>query len=173
MSENTLFKPNCIRTFTGQYVNFIDPDPDTIVIEDIAHALSNMCRWGGHTPRFYSVAQHSILCSKHVDKHYRLAALMHDASEAYLMDIPRPIKKLLANYNEIENKLMEVIAKKFKFEWPMPEPVRISDDYMLYHEWNFLIENNMDDFACFSPEVAKVNFLKEFRQIFGPEPRYS
>src|SRR5690606_26745918 len=106
-----LYEANCIRTFTGQYINVFDPKPDLIRIEDIAHALSQMPRFGGHLPVFYSVAQHSLACAHKVSSRNALAALLHDASEAYLMDIPKPIKNNLHNYKETEHALMEVIAQ--------------------------------------------------------------
>src|ERR1017187_8490138 len=107
-----LFTEKSIRTYMGHYVNVFDPNPDTIVIEDIAHALSMIPRWGGHCAWFYSVAQHSCntaycLPDAYKCKAHQFAALMHDASEAYLMDIPRPIKKHLTNYYEIEDGLMK------------------------------------------------------------------
>jgi len=94
MTIENLFTPNCIRTFTGKYVNVFEPTLEMICIEDIAHALSMQCRFGGHLPYFYSVAQHSINCSFLVDTPcLKLEVLMHDASEAYLLGIPSPIKK--------------------------------------------------------------------------------
>lgn len=117
--EENLYTPDCIRTFTGIYVNVFEPTEEMICIEDIAHALSNQCRFGGHLPVFYSVAQHSIIMSDKMHESHKLAALLHDASEAYLLDIPRPIKKGLSNYKEIEDKLMTAIAAKFGFEYPL------------------------------------------------------
>ncbi len=76
MTEN-LYTPDCIRTFSGQYVNVFAPDPDTILIEDIAHALSQQCRFGGHLPEFYSVAQHCVICALAVPPEHALSALLH------------------------------------------------------------------------------------------------
>ncbi|OZI09210.1 hypothetical protein BWI93_05235 [Siphonobacter sp. BAB-5385] len=139
MTEENLYS-NCIRTYTGKYVNVFEPDPETICIEDIAHALSNMPRFGGHLPEFYSVAQHSIRCAQLVPDHLKLSALMHDASEAYLMDLPRPIKKNLGNfgYAETEERLMGVIAQKFGFQLNSKE-VKAADERVLTEEWNGLM----------------------------------
>lgn len=134
-----LFTPDCIRTFTGKYMNVFKPTPEMICIEDIAHALSNQCRFGGHLPIFYSVAQHSLNCSYLVENKLKLEALMHDASEAYLLDIPSPIKKGLTNYKEIEDRLMEAIAVRFGFQYPLTEQVKETDATMLQLEWDYLM----------------------------------
>ena len=140
MPRENLFTPDCIRTFTGIYFNVFNPTPEMICIEDIAHALSHQCRFGGHLPHFYSVAQHSLYCAQEIqDKDYALEALMHDASEAYLMDVPRPIKGKLTNYKEIEDKIMRLIADKFSFQWPMPDEVKEIDEQALHTEWEMLM----------------------------------
>lgn len=107
-------------TFTGRKVYVHDPDPNEIVIEDIAHALSNLCRFGGHTRRFYSVAEHSVLVSRLVSRRgqpgnsYIKRALLHDASEAYLGDVIRPLKTSLHEYKAIELKWEAAIAVRFE-----------------------------------------------------------
>jgi len=80
---------DCIRTFTGKWMDVFNPTADMIDIRDIAHALACTPRFAGHLPKFYSVAQHSIMCYDMVDKEFELVALLHDASEAYLLDIPK------------------------------------------------------------------------------------
>jgi hypothetical protein len=132
---------NAIRTYTGLYVNVDNPEPAMFSIIDIAHALSMQPRYGGHLRRYYSVAQHCIECALEVPIKDSLAALLHDASEAYLCDIPSPIKKLLPDYHRIENKVMSVIADKFGFEYPLNDTVKDVDKYMLEHEWTCLIRN--------------------------------
>lgn len=162
-----LYTPNCIRTFTGIYMNVFEPTLDMIFIDDIAHALSNQCRFGGHLPKFYSVAQHSILCSSLVSDEYKLAALLHDASEAYLLDIPSPIKQGLSNYKEIEDKLMTLIAKKFGFKYPLELPVKEIDKKILNLEWEQLMiqKTIIEHFRCWSPEYAKRRFLDVYIEI--------
>lgn len=93
---------DCISTFTNNRIDPTDPSPEDIHIEDIAHALSMMTRANGHFKTFYSVAQHSINCANEAaargcSKRIQLACLLHDASEAYLSDITRPVKKQLQN----------------------------------------------------------------------------
>ena len=96
-----------IRTFSGIHMSPADPRPEEICIEDIAHALSLMTRANGHFPVFYSVAQHSLDCAAMAQAEGRssrevLACLLHDASEAYLSDITRPVKGCLPEYRRIE-----------------------------------------------------------------------
>jgi hypothetical protein len=83
---------NCIRTFTGRLVDPLNLKPDDIDIRDIAHALSNMCRFNGHCRQFYSVAEHSVRVAEMVPDEQILAALLHDRAEAYLPDMTRPVK---------------------------------------------------------------------------------
>ena len=106
-------KGDFIQTFTGRMFWPIDPQPDEVDIEDIAHALSNVCRFCGHTREFYSVAQHSVLVSEIVPAAFALEGLLHDATEAYISDVARPVKPYLTNYKEIEINLYRAIAKRF------------------------------------------------------------
>jgi hypothetical protein len=100
-------------TFHGVKFYPLDPHPEEIMIEDIAHALSQICRYGGHTPIFYSVAQHSVLVARNLPAELAFAGLMHDGSEAYLGDVIRPLKMALEDYRVIENYLQSVIFVRF------------------------------------------------------------
>ena len=118
---------NWIQTHSGRVFRPLAPEQDSICIEDIAHALSMLCRFSGHTREFYSVAQHSVYVGRAVWERSRgedpgcdaaelvFAALMHDASEAYCVDVPRPIKRLpeLAGYREIEARVEAAINQRF------------------------------------------------------------
>lgn len=137
--KENLFTPDCIRTHSGRYLNVFDPNPDDILIEDIAHALSFQPRFGGHLPKFYSVAQHSVLCAEIAAPPDQFASLMHDASEAYLCDIPRPIKQHMPEYKKIEDKLQSIIAAKFGFEYPHSAEVHRVDNLLLQIEWETLM----------------------------------
>lgn len=156
--------PDSIRTVSGIYVNIFEPTPEMIDIKDIAHSLAHQCRFGGHLPEFYSVAQHSILCSKMVDAENCLAALMHDASEAYLLDIPSPIKKRLTNYKELEDNLMTIIAKKYNFQWPLSNQVKEADYAMLVSEWHGLMlkQPSRNPIIPLNFEKSKELFLSSF-----------
>ena len=166
MPEN-LYTPGCIRTFTGKYFNPCKPDADLICIEDIAHALSMQPRFGGHLPVFYSVAQHCIKVAELVDTDLKLAALLHDASEAYLIDVPRPVKEQLSNYKKIENTLMAVISGKFGFDWPLHDDIKEADEIRLEREWEVYMLNS-DPLLWVKPmsfEAAKRVFIQAFNQL--------
>src|SRR3954471_16493110 len=113
-----------LQTVSGRWVNPFDPEPDQLDAGDIARALANQCRFGGHCRVFYSVAQHSVIVSELVeqcggDAEDVFAALMHDATEAYLGDMPHPLKHRSAlgtAFKEAEAHLEQVIAKRFNIK---------------------------------------------------------
>lgn len=161
-----------IQTYTGLKINVFEPDESMICIEDIAHGLSNTCRWGGHCREFYSVAQHCVLTTSLCSKGDMLWALMHDAAEAYIGDIPTPIKKCFSGIDKIEEDLLAVIAHKFGLDgFAIPDSVKKADRTALGIEAYNLMdpevvngwygENPMPDvkLAFWSPEKAKEIFL--------------
>jgi hypothetical protein len=157
-----LYTPDCIRTYTGIYMNVFEPTLDMICIEDIAHSLSMQCRFAGHLNYFYSIAQHSIMVARYVSKENKLAALLHDASEAYLLDIPRPIKVRMPEYKAIEDNLMKKIAEKFDFEYPLCLEIKEADDRELKYEWETLMLGRENMMFFMSVETE---FLLTFNQI--------
>jgi hypothetical protein len=94
-------KGDWIQTFTGKQFWPLDPRPDEVYIEDIAHALGNICRFNGHCLRFYSVAEHCFHVSHKVVPGLALMGLLHDAAEAYVCDVVRPVKPYLKEYKKI------------------------------------------------------------------------
>jgi len=142
-----------IETFTNKYVPPFDAKPEHICIEDIAHALSNQCRFSGHTSRFYSVAEHAWLASYYAPAHLAAAALMHDAAEAYLIDIPRPLKLYVQffisdvrqfSYYQAEESLLKVIGDKYELKLhPQSETVTKLDNALLVREYLTLINENL------------------------------
>ena len=107
-----------ITTYTGKHFEPLNPNPEKICIEDIAHALSMICRGNGHVSTFWSVGEHCICCAKEavarkLPDRMVLACLLHDASECYMSDVPRPFKKMLPAYSEHEERLLSVIYQKF------------------------------------------------------------
>lgn len=123
-----------MQTATGRQFFPMDPRPEEIHIEDIAAALAKLCRFGGHSTRFYSVAEHCVLMSRVASPGVAFEALMHDASEAYLCDVIRPIKPFLSNYHDIELRLEAAIAKRFDLVYPMPAEVKRLDNAILADE---------------------------------------
>lgn len=126
-----------IQTYTGRFIDPLDPRPDDIDLFDIAHALANACRFTGHTRHFYSVAQHAVYVSYCVPPEDALAGLMHDASEAYLCDVASPVKHrpaFSALYRPAEDRLMTVIAAKFGFAWPLSAEIKRADDTVMRSE---------------------------------------
>lgn len=166
MIKENLYTPDCIRTYTGKYVNVFNPDPETICIEDIAHSLSMQCRFGGHLRRHYSVAEHcENVAANTPEPQYKLASLLHDASEAYLLDIPSPIKAHLPDYKKIEDNLMQCIAKKFGFEYPLHESVKKSDKLMLEIEWREFVLLQRTGWTLYTHDCAldsELTFIKLF-----------
>lgn len=123
-----------IQTLSGKHFHYTNATVDDIEIEDIATALSHICRFTGHLPEFYSVAQHSVLCSQLVPPEFAFEALMHDAAEAYCQDIPAPLKALLPDYQRIETFVDGLI--RFKYELPLTQSavVKYADMTMLATE---------------------------------------
>ena len=128
-----------IQTYTGKQFFPLDPQFNDIALIDIAAALSKLTRYSGHCLQFYSVAEHSVLMARSLLARGVMievvrAALLHDASEAYLVDVPRPIKGELGPYRAIEDGLMHVIAVRFGFDWPLHPAVKHADDAILADE---------------------------------------
>lgn len=126
-----------IVTYTGKRIDLFHPHPAQIEIEDIAHALAHLCRFGGHTVEHYSVAQHSVLVSRLVPDNLACVALMHDAAEAYIGDIVRPLKQALGVVIEtIERNLLAAISYRFDylpFGLALPE-IKRADEIALMTE---------------------------------------
>lgn len=120
-----------ISTVSGRRFYFDDIQQDSIVIEDIAHALGNLCRFTGQCAHFYSVAEHSVLVSYTVPRELALLGLLHDATEAYCADIARPLKRLLPDYQAVEQRIWHAIARRFSLPLEMPSEIKAADMAML------------------------------------------
>lgn len=176
-----------IRTFTGKEFYPLEPRINDICIEDIAHALSNLCRFTGHTKHFYSVAQHSVYVSRFISypgiekqKEYELYGLLHDASEAYICDISRPLKKqdCFFEYKLIEHKLQMMIYERFGLKPPDSDvqmELKMADNDLLELEgaalmngWkagNICRKSTKVEIESWIPEFAKLKFLGAFKQL--------
>lgn len=142
-----------ILTSTGAHFDFERMAP--INIRDIAHALAHQCRFTGHTRRFYSVAQHSVLVSHIVPPHLALHGLLHDAGEAYLGDVSRPLKRLLPDYRAIERRLEAVLWPHFGLSPELPPEVARADMVLLATERRDLMPFTDDEW----PDLAGVDPL--------------
>lgn len=148
-----------IKTFSGKHFYYHKINPDNIIINDIAVSLSNICRFAGHLSQFYSVAQHAVLCSQLVPAEFAFEALMHDASEAYCQDIPAPLKRLLPDYQRMEEKVDVAIREKYNLPQFMSTPVKYADLVMLATERRDL---GLDD-GSFWPVLEGIPATDMFR----------
>lgn len=157
-------KPGVIETYTGKMFNVLVPNLDDLDIVDIAYGLAAMPRWGGQSKTIISVAMHSIWVSGMVPEKFALEALMHDATEAYLMDMPRPIKMLLNEYQEIEWLLDQSIRRKYKLPLEMSPEVKEADNKVLEYEKNVLKGKYMVGFKTDRDAIA-IEFIKRFEEL--------
>jgi uncharacterized protein len=158
--------PNAILIHSGILFDVFNPKAENVNVVDIAHALSNICRYGGHCPKFYSVAQHSVLCSLQPGTpQEQMEFLMHDSSEAYLMDLPRPIKRNMPSYVTIEESLLKVICEHYKLTYPLSERVHEVDNILLHFEYDNFYTNPNSSFDFWVPERAKAEFLARFNEL--------
>jgi uncharacterized protein len=173
-----------LQTVSGRWVNPFEPDPDQLDIDDIARALGNLCRFGGHSRVFYSVAQHSVIVSELVEQRGGdvedvFAALMHDASEAYLGDMPHPIKHrspLGAAFKDAEHHLEAVIRERFGIRSDSPE-IKRADRALLATErrvfsgenWHWPELDGIEpldlELSAWSPEEAVRAFRRRFEEL--------
>jgi len=175
-----------IQTFTGKKFFPLSPRAEDVDIRDVAHALSLTCRFTGHCREFYSVAQHSVLTvgvvrgrllknlkERPPDKRFLLSALLHDAAEAYMADIARPVKRQLAGVEEIEERLLKTVAERFGAYWPLPPAVKWADNVMLVTERRDLMAETAEDWGlrekplrkrieAWPPRRAEAEFLELF-----------
>ena len=164
-----------LRLFSGVLFDVLDPDPALICIKDIAHSLSLQCRFNGHCLRYYSVAEHSVRVATLVPFSLFRTALLHDATEAYLSDLPTPIKDCMALYMKAEERLQAVIAARFNLVHPIPQEVCWADKATLRHEQLTIMvnaeadvppltpyDNQLSPLQCLSPTEAEAAFLRAY-----------
>jgi uncharacterized protein len=172
-----------IQTASGKFAFPLDPYPEMLDINDIGLALSNQCRFSGHVKQFYSVAEHSVRVSNYVHSiggspMEVFWGLMHDASEAYLVDLARPIKQdpsFAEGYRNAEERLMAVICERFGLPAEMPEIVHLADQVLLSTEqrdlmppgevWYPEVPRIAETIVPMRPEVAHAQFMTCFRVL--------
>jgi len=159
LTYNKRKKKSFVTTGTGVDFFPFNPNPDDIFIEDIFQSLSMQCRFNGHCSSFYSVARHSLIGSYIIQPEYALEFLAHDFSEAYISDIPAPIKKFMKQAVKIENKISEEINKKLNITFPMSKEVHEMDQLMFRMEFTYLMGSK--EFQDEKFPLSKEDFMKE------------
>ena len=167
--------PGWIGLLSGERLNLLEPDPNLIHIDQIAHALSQLCRFGGKCYGFYSVAEHCVHVSHcFEDPELAMAGLLHDATEAYIGDMVRPLKVLLPAFEELENMLHEVIFNLFGLDIALMEEIKWADDEAVVVEarqittgtWTKGIEVKIHfDVLNLTPEDGRKVFLNRYWEL--------
>jgi hypothetical protein len=174
-----------IQTFSGHWYYPIDPRPEDVDLRDVAHALALVNRFTGHSRVPYSVGQHSVLVSLAVeqatgDRAQALWGLLHDASEAYIADVARPVKQsgAMFAYREIEVRNMAAVCERFGLPREEPPAVKLADRKMLATErrdllchelpWGPLDAPYPDKIVPWSWETAEQRFLARFHELAPP-----
>lgn len=164
-----------IQTYTGKMLWPLEPAAEDVFLLDIAHALSMKCRYGGHCAEFYSVAEHCVLLSHVVSKPNALWALLHDAAEAYLADIPRPVKPFIGGFKDLETEIMVQVCAKFGLDPEEPEEVKAADTRITADEklalmqagpaWNGLGTPFGVRINNYRPRLARKFFVQRFLEL--------
>lgn len=168
-----------MQTHSGRAFYPLQPAPSEVDIDDIAHALGMVCRYAGHCRRFYSVAEHSVLLSHTVDPEHARWALLHDASEAYMGDMVRPLKYEMPKFQAAEDHLMRIIGVKFGLVGEMPAQVKEHDTRIVVDEREQIMQTSrlpwplLEGYASlgvtiqgWSPRRAKAEYLSRYQQLF-------
>ena len=162
---------------SGGIFDLANPGASEIKVEDIAHGLAHTCRFAGQCKAFYSVAEHSVLVSQIVPQ-AELAALFHDAAEAFVGDMSRPLKQLLPEYTKIEKDIERAIFQRFGIEWPSPADVKTADYSVMAAEQATLMPAGTNEWLrsanilpakveirCLDPKAAKALFLERYAEL--------
>ena len=173
-----------MQTYSGGRFYPLHPRPEDIEPQDIAHALSLLCRFGGHIDRFYSVGEHCVLMSEAVSPKFALIALLHDATEAYVVDVPSPLKRALPDYRAIEASVWLAIVERFGLDPVEPPEVKEADNRILLTERNRLMSKAGGDWDIdgifeplpvliegWTPEQAERRYLERLSQLWEDFPR--
>lgn len=172
-----------MQTFTGRAFYPLAAEPDDIDPFDIAHALGMICRYGGHVRRFYSVAEHCVLMSRAVAPGNALWALLHDATEAYVGDMVRPLKRMMPAYRVAEDRLMLAVCARFGLDRHCPQEVKAADNRILRDERDALMAAaplpwlSIEDvpalgvrIECWEPEMAERKYLVRLSELCDRMP---
>lgn len=179
-----------MQTFSGGEFYPLDPKHDEVRIEDIAHSLARQCRFAGHvTCSHYSVAEHSVRVSWFIPtlvedplawRELALVGLLHDATEAYVVDVPRPLKQALGLlYSDIEGRVAQAVGRRFGVTLdPLPKQIKFADEVLLATEardvmaapprdWFLVAEPIPERIEPWSPEKAEAMFVMRWLELGG------
>ncbi len=169
-----------IQTVSGKKFPLDDPDPSLIDIEDIAHALSLLVRFNGHGTRFYSVAEHSVHVSHEIAPDLALVGLLHDVAEAYLGDVPAPLRRALPDFQRFEDRMEKAVAARFGLnasDFRCAELKRADVQLLVDEKARMMVAEPApwppnapstkapDRIQCWTPEDAKAAFLNRFHEL--------
>ncbi|MNC12200.1 hypothetical protein D3C81_742270 [compost metagenome] len=184
LEENVIRKGNWVETHSGAMFYVLDAKEEEINVFDIIHALSHLCRFGGHVKHFYSVAQHSLMVWKYLKDighgtYIQILGLIHDFTEGYMVDLPKPIKEMFPEYTQLEDNLFNIILDSFKIKRPTKiewDIIKDADVAVLFHEAN-LLDINKNEWAPKInlhyeikeelPSVVKNELLNKFNEIYN------
>jgi uncharacterized protein len=179
MNEQDLrFMESSIMLASGKYFSYLYPSQCDFDITDIAHALSNLCRFTGHCDTFYSVAQHSVLVSYALPPEFAYQGLMHDAAEAFVGDVASPLKKLLPEYKVIESRVEAAVFTRFGLHLKLDASVKHADRVLLRTEQRDLTLADKHEWTCtkgieplpyviypLGPSEARTLFLQRYEEV--------
>lgn len=173
-----------ITLMSGSIFCYTDPSKGDVALHDIVQPLSNICRFAGQLPYFYSVAQHCVNVSHIVPEPFAFTALMHDTAEAFTNDIVTPLKVAVPLFKELELLIESDMARRFGFHYPLPPEVRLADSQMLALEMKHIRGQNPADHSHLNgvdydhlfdmpgvdlqtqpPRLAFANFMRRFEEL--------
>lgn len=167
-----------ILTYSGVKFDILDPDPSDVKLIDIAHSLARLCRFTGHTAKFYSVAEHCVRMSHMVSEEYAMWALLHDATEAYVGDMSMPLKRqpCMAPYRRAEYRVWVAICKRFDINPIEPVCVKNADREICKQEGHQLIDGwwrqppnvEFKPLECWSPRTANAAYIARYYELAEP-----
>lgn len=153
---------NWIGLLSGARMDYDAPEESDVTLDDLASAVSNICRFSGHLPCFYSVAQHLVNTSRIVPSEFAFDALMHDTAEAFTNDLPTPLKWSLPIFKELEVKIESAMSRRFGFAYPYAPEVKLADTQMLLLEKKYvkLDDREWPNYPDLDPAVERELLLK-------------